>query len=940
MSDTLYRADVLICHGTGCTASRAEDVHDVLKKELVRCGLENEIQVVQTGCRGFCAMGPILMIYPDGIFYCQVGPDDVAQLVEETLLKGRLVERLLYREPLEHKAVPYYRQIPFYTKQKRIALRNCGLIDPERIEEYIAQDGYAALTKVLSGMTPQMVLDAVKASGLRGRGGAGFPAGLKWEFTRLAPGQTKYVICNADEGDPGAFMDRSIIEGDPHSLIEGMTIAAYAIGAAEGYVYCRAEYPLAIRRLQVAIGQAEALGLIGRSIMGTEFSFQLHIKEGAGAFVCGEETALIASIEGRRGEPRPRPPFPAVAGLWGMPTNINNVKSYAVIPQIISRGAEWFAGIGSQSSPGTAIFALTGKVKNTGLVEVPMGITLGEIIFDIGGGILKDKQFKAVQTGGPLGGCIPAQHLNVKVDFDSLKDVGAVMGSGGMIVVDEDTCMVEFARFFLTFATAESCGKCIPCRSGGKRMLEILNRICRGEGRREDLDKIRALAAGMESSSLCALGQLTPGPVIAALRYFEDEFAAHIEERRCPAGSCKELVPARCMNACPAGVDVPAYVSLAAEGRYAEALEIHRERNPFAMICGRVCPAFCEQRCRRGDIDEPVAIRAVKRFMADHEARHPWTPPKADARRSEKIAVIGAGPGGLTAALRLAQKGYPVTVYEALPVPGGMLAVGIPEYRLPRAIINQEIESIQRAGVDIVCNRALGRDFGVDDLFDRMGYAAVVLAIGAHKGLRMGIKGEKLPGVYDGIEFLRDCALGKAPPFTAQKVAVVGGGNVAIDAARTAWRRGAAQVHVIYRRTRRDMPAYPEEIEAAEQEGVIFHYLAAPIRILGDARVEGLEIQNQQLAEFDASGRRRPIPIEASTFTLKIEALIQAIGQQPDLQCIAAAALETNRNATIRVGQDLGTSRQGVFAVGDAVSGPASVNVHLFLLRIFKIRPI
>jgi NADH-quinone oxidoreductase subunit F len=925
MSEPLYRANVLICHGTGCTASLAEGVHEVLMKELVRCGLENEIQVVQTGCRGFCAMGPILMIYPDGIFYCQVAPDDVAHLVEETLLKGRLVERLLYREPLEHKAVPYYQQIPFYTKQKRIALRNCGLIDPESIEEYIAQDGYAALTKVLSEMTPQMVLDEVKASGLRGRGGAGFPAGIKWEFTRLAPGTPKYVICNADEGDPGAFMDRSIIEGDPHSLIEGMTIAAYAIGAGEGYVYCRAEYPLAIRRLQAAIQQAEAFGLLGDNIMGSDFNFHLHIKEGAGAFVCGEETALIASIEGRRGEPRPRPPFPAVAGLWGMPTNINNVKSYAVVSQIISHGAEWFAGIGSKSSPGTAIFALTGKVKNTGLVEVPMGITLGEIIFDIGGGILKDKQFKAVQTGGPLGGCIPAQQLNVKVDFDSLKEVGAVMGSGGMIVVDEDTCMVEFARFFLTFATAESCGKCIPCRSGGKRMLEILNRICRGEGRRQDLDKIRALAAGMESSSLCALGQLTPGPVMAALRYFEDEFLAHIEERRCPAGSCKELVPARCMNACPAGVDVPAYVSLSAEGRYAEALEIHRERNPFAMICGRVCPAFCEQRCRRGDIDEPVAIRAVKRFMADHEARHPWTPPKSGAGRSEKIAVIGAGPGGLTAALRLAQKGYPVTVYEALPVPGGMLAVGIPEYRLPRAILNQEIESIKRAGVDIVCNRALGRDFWLDDLFDRMGYAAVVLAIGAHKGLRMGIKGEKLPGVYDGVEYLRNCALGKAPEFTAKTVAVVGGGNVAIDAARTAWRRRADQVHVIYRRTRRDMPAYREEIEAAEQEGVIFHYLAAPIRVLGDERVAGLEIQNQQLSEFDASGRRRPIPIEASTFTLKIEALIQAIGQQPDLQCIEQAALKTNRNATIRVGQDLATSRRGVFAVGDAVSGPASV---------------
>jgi NADH-quinone oxidoreductase subunit F len=925
MADNRCRSNVLICHGTGCTASQAESVHAMLQQEIRRQGLQDEIQIVQTGCRGFCAMGPIIMIYPDGVFYCQVGPADVAQLVEETLLKGRLVERLLYREPVEHKAIPYYQQIPFYTKQKRIALRNCGMINPESIDEYIARDGYSALTRVLAELKPQMVLDTVKASGLRGRGGAGFPTGLKWEFTSRTPVQPKYVICNADEGDPGAFMDRSIIEGDPHSLIEGMAIAAYAIGAKEGWVYCRAEYPLAIRRLEVAIRQATEYGMLGGRIMGTDFDFELHIKEGAGAFVCGEETALIASVEGRRGEPRPRPPFPAVSGLWGKPTNINNVKSYAVVPQIILNGAEWFAGIGSKSSPGTAIFALTGKVKNTGLVEVPMGISLGEIIFDIGGGILKGKQFKAVQTGGPLGGCIPAQHLNVKVDFDSLKDVGAVMGSGGMIVVDEDTCMVEFAKFFLTFATAESCGKCIPCRSGGRRMLEILNRICDGRGRLQDLDQIRKIAGGMESSSLCALGQLTPGPVMAALRYFEDEFITHIEDHRCPAGSCKELVPARCLNACPAGVDVPAYVSLVAQGRYAEALEIHRERNPFAMICGRVCPAFCEQRCRRSDIDEPVAIRSIKRFMADHEARQPWTPPRTGEPQPEKVAVVGSGPAGLTAALRLAQKGYPVTVYEALPVPGGMLAVGIPEYRLPRSILNQEIENIRRAGVDIVCNQALGRDFTMDDLLGRRGYAAVVLAIGAHKGLRLDIKGEDLAGVYDGVEFLRNCALGSAPDIRDKTVAVVGGGNVAIDAARSAWRLGAAQVHVIYRRTRQDMPAYREEIEAAEQEGIVFHYLATPVGVSGANHVTALEIMHQQLSDFDSSGRRRPVPIESSTFTLKIDVLIEAVGQQPNPQCVEGTAIETNRNATIRVGPNLESSRPGVFAVGDAVSGPASV---------------
>ncbi|MEW6441988.1 MAG: FAD-dependent oxidoreductase [bacterium] len=925
MVEALYRANVLICGGTGCTASGSEHVQKALQEEIVRRGLENEVRVIQTGCRGFCAMGPVIMVYPEGIFYCQVQKDDVPILVEETLVKGRIVERLAYREPAQHRAIPHYGEIPFYKKQLRIALRNCGMIDPERIEEYIAHDGYAALTKVLTQMTREEVIAEVKNSGLRGRGGAGFPAGLKWEFTSRSPGEPKYVVCNADEGDPGAFMDRSIIEGDPHSLVEGMTIAAYAIGAKEGYVYCRAEYPLAIKRLKVAIHDAEEYGLMGEKILGTNFEFHLHIKEGAGAFVCGEETALLASIEGRRGEPRPRPPFPAVSGLWGKPTNLNNVKSYANVPQIILKGSEWFSSIGPARSPGTAIFALTGKVNNTGLVEVPMGITLGEIIFDIGGGILNGRKFKAVQTGGPLGGCIPAEHLNVKVDFDSLKDVGAVMGSGGMIVVDEDTCMVEFAKFFLTFATAESCGKCIPCRAGGKRMLEILTRICDGKGRMEDIEKIREIAAGMDAGALCALGQLTPGPVMASLRYFMDEFVAHIEDQRCEAGACKELVTARCLNACPAGVDVPAYVSLAAEGRYAEALEIHRDRNPFALACGRVCPAFCEQRCRRGDIDQPVGIRSIKRFMADHEVKTPWKPLRVSDAKAEKIAVVGSGPAGLTAALRLAQRGYKVTIFEALPVAGGMMAVGIPEYRLPRDVLNEEIDNIRRAGVEIVCNKALGRDFTIESLMNAQGFKAVVVAIGAHKSMRLGTPGEDKEGVYQGVDFLRDVALGRAPDMKGKRVAVVGGGNVAIDAARTAWRLGAAEVNVVYRRARQDMPAYAEEIEAAEQEGIIFHYLSNPVRVLGPARVTAVEVQHQQLADFDSSGRRRPVPVEGAVFQLSVDFLIPAIGQRPDSTCVEGAGLEVNRDSTLKVSKELAASRPGVFAAGDAVSGPASV---------------
>jgi NADH-quinone oxidoreductase subunit F len=931
MAEPFYRANVLVCGGTGCTATDSEEIIGGLTKEIARRGMEREVRVVPTGCRGFCAMGPVMVIYPEGIFYCQVQPRDVQTIVEETLVKGRVVGRLTFKAPETYKELPRYQDIPFYSKQVRITLQNCGVIDPEKIDEYIVRGGYEGLPRALFDLTREEVIQEVKRSGLRGRGGAGFSTGTKWEFTSKAPGDIKYVVCNADEGDPGAFMDRSLLEGDPHSLIEGMTICAYAVGAKEGYIYCRAEYPLAIKRLNVAIAQAEEYGLLGDNILNTDFSFHLHIKEGAGAFVCGEETALLASIEGRRGEPRPRPPFPAVSGLWGKPTNLNNVKSYANVPQIIVNGANWFNNIGTKRSPGTAIFALTGRINNTGLVEVPMGITLGEIIFDIGGGIPKDKRFKAVQTGGPLGGCIPAQHLNVEVDFDSLQEVGAVMGSGGMIVVDEDTCMVEFSKYFLKFAQAESCGKCIPCRVGGKRMLEILTRITEGQGKMEDIETIKTIAQGMETGSLCALGQLTPGPVMSALRYFESEFLAHILDQECPAGTCKNLVRARCTNACPAEVDVPAFISLIAQGNYAEAMEIHRERNPFALICGRVCPAFCEQKCRRGDIDEPVSIRMAKRYMADHELEKPWNPPKLEGPKNKKVAVVGAGPAGLTAALRLAQRGYPVTVFEKLPVAGGMMAVGIPEYRLPRNILNAEIEAIKRAGVEIRFNQEMGNHFTIDGLLDRDGYSAVIMAIGAHKGRRLGIPGEDLPGVFQGVEFLKNVALGKPPEIKGKSVAVVGGGAVAVDAARTALRLGAKKVHILYRRTRQDMPAWKEEIEEAFREGITFHFLTNPVGILGPDQVTGIECQLQRLSEFDSGGRRRPVPIEATEFEipefiLDADIFIAAIGQASDLEGLQGdKTISVKPDTTLVVGDNLMTTREGLFAAGDVTLGPATV---------------
>ncbi len=925
MAEALYRANVLVCRGTGCTASKSPAVFEALAKEIERRGLKDEVRLVETGCRGFCAMGPIVIVYPEGIFYCQVKDTDVPKLVEETLVKGRVVPALTYKEPTSHESVPFYKDVPFYGKQLRIALRNCGLIDPESIDEYIAREGYAGLSKALTEMTPDQVIEEAKRSGLRGRGGAGFLTGLKWELCRKAPGNVKYTICNADEGDPGAFMDRSILEGDPHSVIEGMIIASYAMGSHEGYIYCRAEYPLAIKRLKIAIQRCHEYGLLGENILGSGHSFELHVKEGAGAFVCGEETALMASIEGRRGEPRPRPPFPAVSGLWGQPSNINNVKSYANAPGIILKGADWFSSIGTQRSKGTAIFALTGKVNNTGLVEVPMGITLGEIIFDIGGGILKGKKFKAVQTGGPLGGCLGVEALNTPVDFDSLKEIGAVMGSGGMIVVDEDTCMVEFAKFFLEFATAESCGKCVPCRVGGRRLLEVLTRISQGHGTMEDIPTIQALAEGMENDSLCALGQLTPGPVKAALRYFRDEFETHILEKHCPAGACKDLVRAPCTNSCPAGVDVPSYVALISQGKYAEGLEIHRQRNPFALVCGRVCPAFCEERCKRGEIDQSIAIRQLKRFMADQEIKHPWTPQHTEEAKAEKVAVIGAGPAGLTAALRLAQWGYKPTVYEAAPVAGGWMAMGIPEYRLPRDVLNAEIDNIKRAGVEIVLNTALGKDLTLDELIDKRGFKAVVLAIGAHSSRRMGVPGEDLEGVIHATSFLKDVSLHKPPKMKGKRVIVVGGGNSAIDAARTALRLGAKEVQVVYRRTKAEMPAQAIEVKEAEEEGIKFHYLSNPVRVLGEAKVTGVEVQLQDLGEYDKSGRRRPVPIEGSGFVMKADVVIPAIGQAPDLSSLNGDSPEVTRGGTFKVGRKLDTSRPGIFAAGDAVLGPATV---------------
>jgi NADH-quinone oxidoreductase subunit F len=909
---------VLVCQGTGCTSSKSEEIRAAIEHEVNQARLSN-IEVDFTGCHGFCQQGPIVIVEPEGIFYAHVKVEDAADIVHSHLKEGKPVKRLFYRDPVTGEAIPTYQEINFYKKQTRLILRNCGRINPERIDDYIATGGYQALRKALLQMTPEEVIGEVKKSGLRGRGGAGFPTGAKWEFCRKSPGKQKYMICNADEGDPGAFMDRSTLEGDPHTVIEGLIIAAYAIGAGGGYIYCRAEYPLAIKRLRIAIKQAEERGFLGKNILGSGFDFIAHIKEGAGAFVCGEETALMASIEGRRGMPRSRPPFPAQSGLWGKPTNINNVKSLASIPVIISKGADWYAGIGTEKSKGTVVFALTGKIANAGLAEIPMGITLRELIFEIGGGILGGKPFKAVQTGGPSGGCLPASLLDSPVDYESLAAAGSIMGSGGMVVMDEDTCMVDMARFFLSFTQLESCGKCIPCRWGTKQMLDILEDITNGRGRPGDIELLQELAESVKAGSLCGLGQTAPNPVLTSIRYFRNEYEDHIKRHHCSAAVCKGLVKAPCSHTCPAGIDVPRYLRFISEGKFDQSLAVIREKIPFPSVCGRVCPHPCEAKCRRGQVDEAIAIRALKRIAAERGNGVWKTKAKVAPGTGKNVAIVGAGPAGLTAAYYLARRGHAVTVFEALPEPGGMMKYGIPEYRLPGKMLAQEIQEIRDVGVDIRVNTRVST---VDELF-KQGYQAVFLAIGAHQGAKLRIEGEDSPEVMEGVCFLREISMGNKVRV-GDRIAVVGGGNVAIDASRTALRLGARESTIIYRRTRDEMPASPEEIEEALLEGVKIEFLAAPIKIARKNGAVKLICIRMKLGAVDESGRRRPVPIKGSEFSSTFDTLIAAIGQVPEIS--EKFGLPLGRGNTIQVDADtLATSREGVFAGGDAVTGPATV---------------
>ncbi|NQT47311.1 MAG: NADH-quinone oxidoreductase subunit NuoF [Candidatus Omnitrophica bacterium] len=909
---------VRIC-ATGCRALGALDVYDAFKKELKRAKLQKKVALIKTGCQGFCSGAPLLSIDPDNILYVGVKVDDVKEIVDTTLIEGRPIERLCYQD--NSRPAPDPSKIPFFSSQKRVILTRCGYIDPTNIDDALAQGAYEIFEKTLTSMAPEAVIDEVKRSGLRGRGGAGFSTGLKWGYARNAKGDAKYLICNGDEGDPGAFMDRALLEGDPHLVLEGMLIAAYAIGATKGYIYVRAEYPIAIEHLKVAIEQAKRYKLLGKNILGTDFNFEIKIKQGAGAFVCGEETALIASIEGKRGQPRPRPPFPAQSGLWGKPTNINNVETLANVPVILKIGAKEYAKLGTKKSKGTKIFALAGKVNNTGLIEVPMGITLRELVEDIGGGIPKSRCFKAALIGGPSGGCVPAQFLDKPIDYESVKEIGAIMGSGGLIILDETSCMVDIARYFMEFCAKESCGKCPPCRIGTTRMLDILQRICDGSGVIEDISKLEELALQVKKNSLCGLGQTAPNPVLSTLRYFKDEYIEHILLKKCRASACPKLVKAPCTHACPAGIDVPTYITLAAEERFKDSLKVIHARNPFISVCGRVCDHPCEFRCRRTDLDEPLAIRDIKRTVSE-SVTPPWNILEqwTGKNTKHKVAVVGAGPAGLSCAYFLRFFGHQVTVFESCSEPGGMLRVGIPRYRLPLKQLKADIDFIMSTGVELKLESSIT---SLNSLFDA-GYEAVFLGVGAHESVSLENIDVSNKNILDGIEFLKDVSF-RSVTGNLGKVIVIGGGNVAIDAARSA-RRFGSEVTVVYRRTKKEMPAYAREIEEAIEEGITFQFLTQPIEpvMKKDSKLAALQCARMKLDKADKSGRKRPVKIENSEFELPCDTVILAIGQK--VSANSAWGLEIDDRGLYKIDiSSLATSNENVFAGGDCARGPSSI---------------
>ncbi|OGD19569.1 MAG: hypothetical protein A2W03_01175 [Candidatus Aminicenantes bacterium RBG_16_63_16] len=922
------RKTVVISSGTCGQASGSLGILGALRREVERRGLGDGVLLKTTGCHGFCELEPNVVIYPAGVFYKNLKPEDVPAIIEETLVHDRIIPSLVFEDPATGAKTELQKDIPFYGKQLRLLTENNLHIDPARIEDYILLDGYQALAKVLFDMTSEEVIREIADSGLRGRGGAGFPTGRKWQLCRESPADRRYVICNADEGNPGTFMDRSILGANPHSVIEGLIIGAYAIGAADGFIYVRMEAPLALQRVTLARDTARKCGLLGKSILGSEFHFDIHVVEGAGAFVCGEETSLMASIEGRRASPRQRPPFPAQSGLWGKPTNINNVETWANVPLIINRGAAWYNRVGTEKSKGTKIFSLVGKIRQGGNIEVPMGISLREIVYDIGGGIQDGKRFKAIQTGGPSGGCLPAGKLDLTIDYDNLVQAGSTMGSGGMIVMDETTCMVDVARHYLHFTQEESCGKCVPCRVGTRQMHEILVRIAEGRGEERDLEQLESLGSTIMAASLCGLGQSAPKPVLSTLRHFRDEYLEHIRNKRCASLVCREIVSAPCQYACPIGQEAPVYIALAAQNKLQEALDIIYKDNPLPFVCGRVCDHPCETVCEAGKTARPIAVRALKRFVLDwarREGRRPSLP--EPVRRDDAVAVVGSGPAGLTAAYFLARKGCSVTVFEAAESPGGSLRAMVPDFRLPKEILELDIENIRKAGVTIETQAALGRDFSLDDLF-RRGFKAVLIAAGAQRPRKHKIPGENALGVHRAGDLLKTSKAGKSAGL-GKRVGVLGGGWLALDAARTAVRNpGTEKVIIFFSGQEKHLGVDESDVQNAGGEGVEFRFLCAPGAVLTEKdRVTGLECRGLELGPVDENGRRALKPVARSGYRVELDTVVVVAGGAAGLPSIARKeGLETTESGALAVDpRTMATNRPGVFAGGEAAAGPIPV---------------
>ncbi len=930
--------------GTCGRGNGAEGLYSAFAQAIERSGAD--MVLVPVGCFGACFQEPLVSVRLPGnplVILRRVQANDAARVLHD-LTEGNLSPDLIYCKIEEwdhitghvrygqgYPEVPSWSDVTFFKGQKKIVLRNCGIINPDDIEEYIAIGGYQALYKVLIDANPGGVIEQIKASKMRGRGGAGYPTGNKWEFLAKAKADAKYIICNADEGDPGAYMNRNEIESDPHSLIEGMIIGGYVMGATEGIIYVRAEYPLAVHRLNLALEQAREYGILGENILGRGFKFDISLVEGAGAFVCGEETALIASLEGEAGRPRPRPPFPAQKGLWGKPTNINNVETWYNIAPIVTRGPAWFTETGSPKSSGTKVFSLVGKVKNTGLVEMPLGTPLKTFIYDIGEGAVEGRQVKAIQTGGPSGGCIPQEMFDTPVDYESLGQLGSIMGSGGMVVMDEDNCMVDVARYFIEFTHSESCGKCIPCRVGLNKCLRILNRVTEGAGTAHHLEILDELSRYIRDCSLCGLGQTAPNPVLTTLRHFRNEFEDHILARRCTAGVCEELALSPCENSCPLHMNIPRFLQLYKEDRLEDAFLSVILDNPLPSSTGRVCQHPCDNRCRRQTLDQAVNMREVHRFIADsiyesdkYERMVQAVAARKLAATGRKIAVIGAGPAGLTAAFYLALLGHDVTVYDSKSEAGGMLRFVLPEYRLPKQMLRREVDLIERLGVKFVFNTRVGFDLPLNDLDDH--FDMIFLSIGTWKESWVYQSGTELKGVYPALNMLEAVAAGQDVNL-GRRVAIIGGGNAAIDSARTALRKGC-EVTVFYRRERKDMPAIEEETVAAREEGAKFMFLAAPHRVVGDGKgnVKAIEVVKTKLGAYDSSGRKKPVPTDEIQ-RFDCDSVVFAIGETVDLDFARASGLALKESGTIEVNRfTLETSRPRFYAGGDLVTGASNVS--------------